>query len=120
MTKSLSQNTITMFADKQHELDFPEADEDEEPQKPRDIAKKGSIVPRGSDIMSKIIAQRDVTITSAFKDEEVPAAGVLTDHQAELNKVIFRQQFQEQNLLLPLLIDLKQHQHLGSRCVHSK
>ena len=50
--------------------------------------KKSSIAPRGSNIMSKIVAQRDVSITSAFKDEEVPAAGVLTDHEAELSKIL--------------------------------
>ena len=50
--------------------------------------KKSSIAPRGSNIMSKIVAQRDVSITSAFKNEEVPAAGVLTDHEAELSKIL--------------------------------
>jgi hypothetical protein len=43
--------------------------------------------------MAKIVAQRDVAITSAFKDQEVPAAGVLTDHQAELTKVAFFLEF---------------------------
>ena len=50
--------------------------------------KKSSMAPRGNNIMSKIVAQRDVSITSAFKDEEVPAAGVLTDHEAELSKIL--------------------------------
>ena len=50
--------------------------------------KKSSIAPRGSNIMSKIVAQRDVSITSAFKDDEVPATGVLTDHEAEPSKIL--------------------------------
>ena len=79
---------IIPILDKQHELDFPEGEEEEEePQKAREVAKKSSIAPRGSNIMAKIVAQRDVSITSAFKDEEIPAAGVLTDHEAELSKV---------------------------------
>ena len=79
---------INHILDKQHELDFPEGEEEEEePQKQREVVKKSSIAPRGSNIMAKIVAQRDVSITSAFKDEEIPAAGVLTDHEAELSKV---------------------------------
>ena len=58
------------------------------PQKQKEFVKKSSIAPRGSNIMSKIVAQRDVSITSAFKNEEVPAAGVLTDHEAELSKIL--------------------------------
>ena len=30
----------------------------------------------------------NVSITSAFKIEEVPTAGVLTDHEAELSKIL--------------------------------
>ena len=67
-------------------MDFPEGEEDEEPQKQRDPSKKGSIATRGSNIMAKIVAQNDVTVTSHFKEEEVPPFGVFTDHQAELTK----------------------------------
>ena len=57
-------------------------------QKPqKDTVKKASIVPRGSNIMAKIVAQKDVSVTSAFNDEEIPPCGVMTDHQAELTKV---------------------------------
>ena len=37
--------------------------------------------------MAKIVAHKEVSVTSAFKEDEVPPAGVLTDHQEELTKV---------------------------------
>ena len=70
-------------SDKQHELSL----EGKEPQKQREVAKKCQIVPRNNSIMSKIVTQREVSIPAVFKDEELPVAGVLTDHQVDLTKV---------------------------------
>ena len=70
-------------SDKQHELSL----ESKEPQKQREVTKKCQIVPRNNSIMSKIVTQREVSITSIFKDDELPVGGVLTDHQVDLTKV---------------------------------
>ena len=77
-----------LISDKQHVLDT-KVDKGQEQQKQREVAKKGMVVPRSGDIMSKIRTQKDVSIASAFKDDKIPAAGVLTDHQAQLTKVTF-------------------------------
>ena len=69
-----------LISDKQHELDT-KVDNGQEQQKQREVAN------RGGDIMSKIRTQKDVSKTFAFKDDKIPAAGVFTDHQAQLTKV---------------------------------
>ena len=61
--------------------------ESKEPQKQREVVKKCQIVPRNNSIMSKIVTQREVSITSVFKDDEPPVGSVLTDHQVDLTKV---------------------------------
>ena len=51
-------------------------------------SKKGAAdVTRGSNILNKVVAARDVTQKTNFTGAEVPTYGVFTDHEAELGKV---------------------------------
>ena len=76
-----------ILSDKTYDLDLPETEEDEA--KLQQSSRRGTStdITRGSNILNKVVAARDVTQKTNFTGAEVPTYGVFTDHEAELGKV---------------------------------
>jgi len=91
----IADHITSTYYDKQHEeYDhmFPggEPEEDVDVSRKKSLAlRKGAAAPtKGSNIMSTICAQNDVTLTTAFEGEDIPSFGVFTDHQEELERIL--------------------------------
>ena len=63
---------------------MPEADEDETKSQSK---RAPADMTRGSNILNKVVAVKDVSDKSSFTGNDVPVHGVFTDHEQELGKV---------------------------------
>ena len=79
-------DTFYCCSDKTFDLDLPDTEE-EEPTKSQ-TKKEVTTITRGSNILNKVVATKDVGLKSSFTEDKIPAFGVLTDHESELSKIM--------------------------------
>ena len=72
-------------SDKTFDLDLPDTEE-EEPTKSQ-TNKEAATITRGSNILNKVVATKDVGLKSSFTEDKVPTFGVITEQECELSKV---------------------------------
>ena len=49
--------------------------------------KEAATITRGSNILNKVVATKDIGLKSSFAEDKVPTFGVITEHECELSKV---------------------------------
>ena len=80
----------TLFLDKTFDLDLPETEEDDS-NKAQSKRSAAADMTRGSNILNKVVANRDMEVKSSFLGKDVPTYGVYSDHEVELGKVWLKQ-----------------------------